>query len=436
MKTDAIYPYASGDLLCDRNTYFYSQYHGAAFLDAWARQRASALRNTGAKSDLHEAATPTVELIRKVRAELTADAENKRAWKDMDRLVQRFEVTKRVHDAYGENWRAVDPARFHAANAYIELSEAFAQAYRQTGALTYLNALLKILDTQTSFSGGLSKHLQDRLADLMKQEADFVASLRAKVAARRIPPPPPAPEIDVATGALQETVLLACDSARSRAYIQAMCRLGMPPSHVYLMGAELDRAPDGGGPASGQGIFALDLAERITTTCARAGLALTQLPDRDVNSDATIRALTHITADLVVYSGVGGQIVSERALSAGPRFLHMHSGWLPDYRGSTTLYYAILNGEHPGVTSIILDPGIDTGPVVLRQKYSMPDKHMDVDQLYDAAIRADTMCRTLAHFAQQRAVSAQLEQCADQGRTYFVIHPILKHIALLSLGED
>jgi methionyl-tRNA formyltransferase len=56
--------------------------------------------------------------------------------------------------------------------------------------------------------------------------------------------------------------------------------------------------------------------------------------------------------------------------------------------------------------------------------------------LYDATIRADTMCRTLAHFSHQRAVDAQIEQSADQGRTYFVIHPILKHIALLSLGEN
>ena len=436
MSTDCLYPYSSGDLLTDRNTYFYSQYHGAAFLDAWARQRFTAADSPASRSDLHEAQTPTLEWIRKLRAELEAGTENCRAWHDLDRLVQRFEVTKRVHDAYRETWRAVDPARFHSVTAYVELAEAFAHAYLQTSAMTYLNALLKILDTLTSFGQSLPGHLRNRLVGLTQQEADFVAVLRAKIADQHLPPSPTLPDVDVATGTVPKTILLACDSARSRAYIQSMCRFGITPSHVYLMGAELDRAADGGCPTSWQGVFLPDLMEAISTSCVRAGIPLTQLPDRDVNADATIRALNGMTADLAIYSGVSGQIVSDRALAAGPKMLHMHSGWLPEYRGSTTLYYAILNGEYPGVTSIMLDSGIDTGPIELRQRYPMPDAAMDVDQLYDAAIRADTMCRTLAYLSQRVNVTAQVLQFANEGRTYFVIHPVLKHIALLSLGEN
>ena len=437
MSAGDIYTYASGDLLVDRNTYFYSRYHGAPFLDAWAAQRAAALDAMPAGQDLHEEITPALELIRDVRARLKADRADSSAWRDMDRLLQRFEVTKRVHDAYRDTWRAVDPTRFRAANAYLELAEALAEAHELTGALTYLNALLKILDTLSSLSGDLSEGLRTRLGELVSREAGYVAEVRRSAAARTTPSPAPRPDIESPADTMPDTVLLACDSARSRAYIQAMCHFGMPPSHVFMMGLENDRPPDASSDQRlWNGLLLPDLAEPVAASCARAGIGVTRLPERDVNADATVEALAGMSADLVVYSGVGGQIVSERALTAGPRFLHMHSGWLPDYRGSTTIYYAILNGDLPGVTSILLDPGIDTGPVVLRQTYPMPEAGMDVDLVYDAAIRADLMCRTLARFSRAGSVDFQFVQSADEGRSYFVIHPVLKHIALLSLGKD
>ena len=41
--TPVIYPYASGDLLEDRHTYFYSEYAGRPFLDSWRTQRGGLL---------------------------------------------------------------------------------------------------------------------------------------------------------------------------------------------------------------------------------------------------------------------------------------------------------------------------------------------------------------------------------------------------------
>ncbi len=39
MTQQTIYPYASGHLLEERNTYFYSSYHGKALLEAWQARR-------------------------------------------------------------------------------------------------------------------------------------------------------------------------------------------------------------------------------------------------------------------------------------------------------------------------------------------------------------------------------------------------------------
>ena len=50
--TGVSYSYASGDLLEDRQTYFYSRYEGKPFLIAWQAQRDALMEN------LPEAASP------------------------------------------------------------------------------------------------------------------------------------------------------------------------------------------------------------------------------------------------------------------------------------------------------------------------------------------------------------------------------------------
>jgi methionyl-tRNA formyltransferase len=178
-----------------------------------------------------------------------------------------------------------------------------------------------------------------------------------------------------------------------------------------------------------------DLAEPVTETCRRAGIPLSLTSTRDVNTEEVAHLLAESGAQIVLYSGIGGQIVSERILRVGPRFLHLHSGWLPEYRGSTTLYYALLNGDAPGVTAIFLDPGIDTGPILARRHYPKPPSWMDVDLAYDSAIRADLLCDLMERHAAAGRLDVTDVQSVGEGRTYFVIHPVLKHIALLSIGK-
>ena len=47
--------------------------------------------------------------------------------------------------------------------------------------------------------------------------------------------------------------------------------------------------------------------------------------------------------DYFIYSGLPGQILPTELLSDKKRILHCHPGKLPNYRGSTTIYYSILN---------------------------------------------------------------------------------------------
>jgi methionyl-tRNA formyltransferase len=136
---------------------------------------------------------------------------------------------------------------------------------------------------------------------------------------------------------------------------------------------------------------------------------------------------------MVIYSGFGGQIVGETILSLGSRFLHMHSGHIPAYRGSTTLYYALLNGDCPTVTALFLDPCIDTGPIVARRTYAKPPAGVDIDHQYDSAIRADLLLRVLRTRLLAGGMLEAVPQPSVEDAPYYVIHPVLKHLAVLSL---
>ncbi len=153
----------------------------------------------------------------------------------------------------------------------------------------------------------------------------------------------------------------------------------------------------------------------------------------DVNAPEIARKVASLSPRLTVYSGFGGQLVGEALLRAASPLLHVHSGYLPRYRGSTTIYYSMLAEGFCGATALLLDRGIDTGPVIARRRYPLPPRGFDIDHLYDGMIRADLLTRVLKSWAKKGSFPRVRNQDADEGETFYVIHPVLKHLALLSL---
>lgn len=234
---------------------------------------------------------------------------------------------------------------------------------------------------------------------------------------------------------LNKVVLLAAQTARSQAYVQTLAAHGLPPGEVILMAPpeRAARVRPRPSPPPMPGLVLPDLNETVAQTCARAGLRCTHADSRDVNDALIADAIRRTNADIVIYSGYGGQIVASHILNLGPKFLHMHSGWLPEYRGSTTVYYALLGKHPPAVSALLLDRNIDTGPIVARRRYPVPPAGMDVDSVYDAAIRADLLARVLKDYAATGVLAGERQEQASVEGPYFVVHPVLKHLALLSL---
>ena len=65
-----------------------------------------------------------------------------------------------------------------------------------------------------------------------------------------------------------------------------------------------------------------------------------------------------------------GQILSEAFLKIPKQFcINLHSSLLPEYRGAAPIHRSILNGDtRTGVTTMIMDKGMDTGDILLMQE--------------------------------------------------------------------
>src|SRR5579884_419720 len=85
-------------------------------------------------------------------------------------------------------------------------------------------------------------------------------------------------------------------------------------------------------------------------------------------------ALGALAADLYVVAAFG-QILPQNVLNQ-PRYgsLNIHASLLPKYRGVSPISEAILQGEREtGVTIMLMDAGIDTGPLLLQKSIPIMD---------------------------------------------------------------
>lgn len=105
----------------------------------------------------------------------------------------------------------------------------------------------------------------------------------------------------------------------------------------------------------------------VKDAALEAGISVYQ-PEK-MRSESAHDYFKHIAPDVVVIIAYG-QIIPA-SLIAIPRlgWINLHASLLPKYRGAAPINWAIVNGEkRTGVTTMQIDAGLDTGPMLLRQE--------------------------------------------------------------------
>jgi methionyl-tRNA formyltransferase len=122
-----------------------------------------------------------------------------------------------------------------------------------------------------------------------------------------------------------------------------------------------------------------DRGQQVTISPVKAAaieLGLRVFQPEKIRSEESQQFLNEVKPDAVVIIAYG-QIIPARLLTI-PRlgWLNLHGSILPKYRGAAPIQWAIANGETvTGLTSMQIDAGMDTGPVLLEKKLQIgPDE--------------------------------------------------------------
>ena len=96
---------------------------------------------------------------------------------------------------------------------------------------------------------------------------------------------------------------------------------------------------------------------------------------------------------------------------------NVHAALLPQYRGAAPINWAVINGEtETGVTTFFLDHDIDTGRIIMKKHFPIPDD-ANVEYVYDGLMHlgAEICLETLETIvaADGHPESISQEDCAD-----------------------
>ena len=135
----------------------------------------------------------------------------------------------------------------------------------------------------------------------------------------------------------------------------------------------------------------------VKEAALRHGLPIVQ-PDK-IKKNQDFRAqLEAIQPDAILVVAYG-RIIPDWMLALPPHgCINLHGSLLPKYRGAAPIQWAVANGEtHTGVTTMLLEAGLDTGPTLLAQTEPIgPDE--TAEDLFQSlsVLGADLMVKTLA----------------------------------------
>ncbi len=173
-------------------------------------------------------------------------------------------------------------------------------------------------------------------------------------------------------------------------------------------------------------------APPVKQTALAAAIPVTQ-PDK-IRNNAEFRAqLESIRPDAIVVVAYG-RIIPPWMLSL-PRYgcINLHGSLLPKYRGAAPIQWAVASGEAvTGNTTMLLEEGLDTGPMLLQQEIPISPDQTAADLFEVLSLAgAPLMVETLAGLADgsirprpqdhSRATLAPL-LTRDDGRMDFILY--------------
>ena len=222
---------------------------------------------------------------------------------------------------------------------------------------------------------------------------------------------------------LNKIGMILADTSRSKYYLKALIKNKLIPNYVLIL-LNLSNTIIAGQKK-------ITSKKEIINLLKSANINYETTINDNINNNNVIKLIKNRSEKVFIFSGYGGALLKEKILNIGKKFLHVHGGYLPDFKGSTTNYYSLLVENTMGASSIFLNEEIDCGPIIFREKFPEPNNKLNIDYMYDSGARAKVLVKTINDFIKFGTWKFELSDNLG-GETYYIIHPVLKHIAILA----
>lgn len=436
------YPYILKDNLEDPQHYHYSKFSGEDFIKAYFKTRK---RNYCGREIKNDKITKKAGLIyQKIHDDSIFEL-----------IIKTFEVNKRLYDDYSFATSKISSRVILSPNKsssyrnpynYIAFVQAIMNKFRKTKEIYYLNVLFKINDiliSSRSYFNGIMKndgesidyYLQEALeyekkglCNILKTEYHSKISKKLQeyleYSFRLIDiknTPLEIKESNTVT-IMQEVAMLYAITSRSKIYLQTMLSQGILPSLIIFLSEEVEEI--------------IAVRELLKNYNIHSFVIYT----RHVNDDNCIEQIRKITQKYIIYSGYSGEILCRDYFQIKKKIIHVHAGELPYFRGSTTCYYSLLKENKICASVIFLNECIDEGDIIHIEHFDCQKivlmNNADIDGVVEPYIRAVALVKALKNYI-ECGVFMEYSQANHENKIYYVIHPVLKHLAILKcFGEN
>ena len=144
----------------------------------------------------------------------------------------------------------------------------------------------------------------------------------------------------------------------------------------------------------------------------------------NINSHIISKILESNKIKINVISTYAGEIVNNSSLLK-KKLIHCHPGDLPEFKGSTTIYYSMIIKKKICVTVFIMSKRIDEGKILYKKYFNYPKNLKDIENNFDNKIRSSALIEYLKN--QRIAYNSNIK---NKILPYYIAHPIIRQLVL------
>ena len=237
---------------------------------------------------------------------------------------------------------------------------------------------------------------------------------------------------------LEDVALLVADTCRSRIYLQTLREAELLPSAAILLDGANDKhllkVSEEHAIIEEKGV-SYNLRTPVAKLLRGMGITTMISDSGDPNAEDTIEKILGLPQKNIIYSGPIGVILKDTILGCRKKFIHVHPGVLPRFRGSTTVYYSLIKEGKVGASAFFMDRKIDNGPLIMQRDFPAFEHPQAIDCFYDSYMRSQLLKEVLELYLESGDFATKEQSKSGETESYYVIHPILKSIAIYRKRE-